>query len=207
MPTHSPASTLSRRALLALAALPAGLARPAFAQGAGAAFALVKSTGDQLVAIVNGPGTAAEKRPKLRQVIEANVDIDEIARFVLGRFWRIATPEQQKQYTPLFRDVLILNISSKIGDYQGVKFTMGATHARDDGEHVMTIVERPNNPPANVEWVVANAARNVKIIDVIAEGTSMRLTQRSDYSSYLSRNNNNVQALIDALRQQAAENK
>jgi len=205
MSTQSPA--FSRRALLALAILPAGLARPVLAQGSGAASALVKSTGEQLVAIVNGPGTVAEKRPKLRQVIEANLDIDEIARFALGRFWRTATPEQQKQYVPLFHDVMILNISGRLGDYQGVKFTLGTTHARDDGEHVMTIVERPNNPPTNVEWVVASTARPPKIIDVIAEGTSMRLTQRSDYSSYLSRNNNNVQALIDALRQQAVQNK
>jgi phospholipid transport system substrate-binding protein len=205
MSTQSPA--FSRRALLALAALPAGLARPAFAQGGGAASALVKSTGDQLVAIVNGPGTLAEKQPKLRRVIEANIDVDEIARFVLGRFWRTATPEQQKQYTLLYHDVLILNISGNLGDYNGVKFTLGTTHARDDGEHVMTIVERPNNPPTNVEWVVASTAKSPKIIDVIAEGTSMRLTQRSDYSSYLSRNNNNVQALIDAMRQQAAQNK
>jgi phospholipid transport system substrate-binding protein len=42
------------------------------------------------------------------------------------------------------------------------------------------------------------------VIDVIAEGTSLRLTQRCDYASFLSRNGNNVQALIDALRQQAA---
>jgi len=200
-------STVSRRALLAFVAVPAGFVRAAFAQGSGTASALVKSTGDQLVAIVNGPGTIAEKRPKLRAVIEANVDVDEIGRFALGRFWRVATPEQQKQYLPLFHDVLILNISGNLGDYQGVKFTMDGARARDDGEHVMTRVERPNNPPANVEWVVANSGRGAKIIDVIAEGTSMRLTQRSDYSSYLSRNNNNVQALIDALRQQAVQNK
>jgi phospholipid transport system substrate-binding protein len=39
---------------------------------------------------------------------------------------------------------------------------------------------------------------------VIAEGTSLRLTQRSDYAAFLSRNGNSVQALIDALKQQAA---
>ena len=43
-----------------------------------------------------------------------------------------------------------------------------------------------------------------KIIDVIAEGMSMRLTQRSDYASFLTRNNGNVGALILALQRQAA---
>jgi phospholipid transport system substrate-binding protein len=37
---------------------------------------------------------------------------------------------------------------------------------------------------------------------MLAEGTSLRLTQRDDYYSYLARNNNSVQALIDAMRRQ-----
>jgi phospholipid transport system substrate-binding protein len=55
-----------------------------------------------------------------------------------------------------------------------------------------------------VNWLVSSSGGSFKIIDVIVEGTSLRLTQRSDYYSYLSHNNDNVQALIDALKQQAA---
>ena len=44
------------------------------------------------------------------------------------------------------------------------------------------------------------------MVDVIAEGTSLRLTQRSDYAAFLSHNNNNIQALIDAMKQQIASN-
>ncbi len=40
---------------------------------------------------------------------------------------------------------------------------------------------------------------------MVAEGTSLRLTQRSDYASYLSRNNNNIDALITAMQQQVAQ--
>jgi phospholipid transport system substrate-binding protein len=69
---------------------------------------------------------------------------------------------------------------------------------------VSTAVERPNNPPTNVDWIISNSANAPKIIDVIAEGTSLRLTQRQDYASYLTRNNNSVDALIDAMRQQIA---
>jgi phospholipid transport system substrate-binding protein len=70
---------------------------------------------------------------------------------------------------------------------------------------VSTVVERPNNPPTNVDWVVSNPGSDPKIIDVVAEGTSLRLTQRQDYASYLSHNNNSIDALIDAMRQQVAE--
>jgi phospholipid transport system substrate-binding protein len=67
------------------------------------------------------------------------------------------------------------------------------------------VVERPSNPPTNVDWIVSNPSSDPKVIDVVAEGTSLRLTQRQDYASYLTHNNNNIDALINAMRQQVAE--
>ncbi len=204
---------LTRRTLLQLtgaasmlALLGPVLAGPALAQSAQQAAAFVKSTGDALVGVVNGSGSVADKRRQLQQVIDNNVDVDEIARFCLGRFWHQATPEQQQQYIGLFHEVLLNNITAKLGEYQGVRFTMGRTQEREDTAVVSTTVERPNNPPTQVDWIVSNASGRPKIIDVVAEGTSLRLTQRSDYASYLSRNGNNVNALIEAMRQQAAQN-
>jgi phospholipid transport system substrate-binding protein len=203
---------LTRRTLLqltgaasVLALLGPVLVGPALAQSAHQATAFIESTGDALVAVVNGPGSLPDKRRQLQQVIDSNVDVDEIARFCLGRFWHQATPEQQRQYVSLFHEVLLNNITAKLGDYQGVRFNMGRTQEREDTDVVGTTVERPNNPPTQVDWIVSNATGHPKIIDVVAEGTSLRLTQRSDYASYLSRNGNNVKALIDAMRQQAAQ--
>ena len=169
------------------------------------ASAFVKATGDKLVAVVNGPGTAREKRATLTRVIEAAVAVDDVARFCLGRFWRVASPDQQRRYTQLFHQVLVTNITAKLGEYQGVRFTMGRAQQRDDTTVVATVVERPNNPPTNVDWIISDAAQDPKIIDVIAEGTSLRLTQRSDYASYLSHNNDSVDALINAMQQQVSQ--
>jgi phospholipid transport system substrate-binding protein len=183
-----------------------GLARPAFAQGAAeAASAFVKSIGDKLVAVVNGPESGREKRAKLATIIDGAVDVDGVARFCLGRFWSNASADQQQRYTELFHQVLVNNITAKLGEYRGVRFTMGRTQMRDDNAAVSTVVERPNNPPTNVDWIISNPTTSPKIIDVIAEGTSLRLTQRQDYASYLNRNNDNIDALINAMRQQVAQ--
>ena len=56
-----------------------------------------------------------------------------------------------------------------------------------------------------MEWIISEATGSPKIVDVVAEGTSLRLTQRSDYAAFLARNNNNVQALIDAMRHQISQ--
>ena len=74
------------------------------------------------------------------------------------------------------------------------------------GENTLvgTVINRPNAPAANVKWVVDTSAGAPKIVDVIAEGTSMRLTQRNDYASYLSQHGNSIDALIAALKKQLA---
>ena len=203
MPNRRNLLILTASSLLAVSGR---LIRPALAQASpGRASDFIRGIGDQLVAVVNGPGSDREKRQKLTDIIDSGVDVDGVARFCLGRFWRSASPEQQRRYMELFHQVLVNNITSKLGEYQGVHFTMGRSQRRDDngGDHV--VVERPNNPPTNVDWIISSASGSPRIIDVVAEGTSLRLTQRSDYASYLSRNNNNIDALINAMSQQVAQ--
>ena len=182
------------------------LSRPARAQAvAQRATDFIKSVGDQLVAVVNGTAPESQKRAQLTRIIDSVVDVDGVARFCLGRFWRNASAQQQQNYTTLFHQVLVNNITSKLGDYRGVSFVMGRSQMRDENAVVSTVVNRPNNPPTNVDWIVSTPSSEPKIIDVVAEGTSLRLTQRQDYASYLSHNNDSIDALINAMRQQVAQ--
>ncbi len=156
-----------------------------------------------LLAIVNNPAPIASKRADLTRIVEQAVDVPAVARFTLGRYWRTATPQQQAEYLKLFRNVLVKNVTGNLGDYQGVTYTIEPAVRRQTDFAVPTVVNRPGQSPSRVEWVV-DAEGPPKLIDIVAEGTSLRLTQRSDYSSFISRNGNSVQALIDALRRQAA---
>ena len=178
--------------------------RPARAQVVERASAFVKQMGDRLTAVVNGPGGLAEKRRALAQILDGAVDVDGVAKFCLGRFWRTASAEQQARYLAAFRDVLTANISSRLGEYKGVRLTVVRGRPQEQDALVTTTVERPNSPPTAVDWLIGQPAANPKIIDVVAEGTSLRLTQRQDYAAFLSRNNNEVGALIAAMQQQAA---
>jgi phospholipid transport system substrate-binding protein len=206
---------LSRRTFLTQAAAAAALVgamvalriRPALAQPTTqAAVAFVQTTGNALVGTINGTLSAPAKRAELARIIDGAVDVNGVAQFCLGRFWRSATSQEQQEYMRLFHSVLVNNISAKLGEYQGVRFSIGRAQERDDNVVVTTTVERPNSAPTDVDWVISGSNGNPKIIDVVAEGTSLRLTQRSDYAAYLTRNNNSVQALIDAMRQQIAQN-
>jgi phospholipid transport system substrate-binding protein len=194
-----------RRPFLIFAAVATLLPFKVRAQGSEKATAFVKSTGDRLVTIVNGPGSAASKRAAMSQILNADVDVDGIGRFCLGRYWRQATPDQQKRYLALFHEVLVTNITAKLGEYQGVTFTMGRSKLQDDEAVVSTTVVRPDNPPTAVDWIISNPSTEPRIVDVVAEGTSLRLTQRQDYASYLVHNNNNIDALIAAMKNQVSQ--
>lgn len=191
---------LTRRTLFVLAASSTLAGAPrAWAQDP---TGFVVQLGNQLTAVVNGPGSYADKKVRLAPLIEQAVDVDGIARFCLGRFWRTATPEQQAQYQALFRQVLLSNVFGKLGEFQGVTFTPTQTTQTPEGTSVGTVIRRPNQQPNNVQWIVATVDGRPKIVDVRAEGTSLRLTQRNDYSAFLQRNNSNVDALIGAMRGQ-----
>jgi phospholipid transport system substrate-binding protein len=206
-----PGLTLTRRSLLLLGVAFGSVAAlrvpPAAAQQAGpteaVALAFVRQTADSILHIINDSQDLAAKQKQLLPLIDQDVDVDGIARFCLGRFWNRATPQQQQQYTTLFHSVLVNSITGRLGDYAGVTIDIGKAHAQGgDGVVVATTITRPNNAPASVDWLITSHNGQTKIADMIAENTSLRVTQRDDYASFLGQHGGDVKALIDALRKQ-----
>ena len=198
---------LTRRTLLACSVATAAvlaLHPAAWAQAAPEATRFVEEFGSALVSIIDGPGSYDAKKRQLQPVVERSTDVDGIARFCLGRFWITATPQQQTEYLQLFHTVLMTNIFGKLGEFQGVTFAPTTTVQRDRDFLVGTLIKRPNQQPNNVQWDVTYINGEPKIVDVIAEGVSIRQTQRSDYAAYMSRNGNNVDALLKAMQGQIA---
>jgi phospholipid transport system substrate-binding protein len=183
----------------------AGLARPAQAQmDIGRAANFIQTTGQELVAAINDQTRdLAARRQQVAAVLRRAVDVEGVGRFILGRWWRTASPQEQREYLRLFEETLIRNLSSRFGEYQGVRFGLGRSQQRTgDDVLVNTIIEQPNSAPFSLDWRVGEVGGQPRVVDVIAEGTSLRLTQRSEYSSVIQRNNGSVQALLDAMRGQ-----
>jgi phospholipid transport system substrate-binding protein len=205
------ANMLTRRAAIrmtaafAVVAAPSGLVRRAWAAPGEQAVDFIKITSDQLVAIVNGADSAQDKRRRLQAVIDTAVGVEDIARFCLGRFWATAPRDQQAQYVTLFGELLVTEIAAHLGEYQGVRVTVESARTNEGTEIVLSIVARPNNPATQVDWVVSTATGAPKIVDLLAGGTSMRMTQSADFSAYLSHHQYSVQQLIEGMRLQLAQ--
>ncbi len=186
----------------ALAATAGGRARAQAADPTRAA-QFIQSTGQELVAALNSNAPLAQRRQQVAAILRRAVDVEGVGRFILGRWWRQASPAEQQEYMRLFEETLIRNLSARFGEYQGVRFSLGRAQQRtEDDVLVNTIIERPNIAPFSLDWRVGDVNGQPKVVDVIAEGTSLRLTQRSEYSAVVQRNNGQVSALLAAMRNQ-----
>ena len=193
---------LPRRAALTLSL--ATIAPGVRAQDAAQAAPFIQQAGTELASLIAASDGVADRRRRLVPFLERVVDVDGVGRFCLGRFWSVATPEQRAEYLKLYRLVLVNGVAAQLGEYrQGeVRVITARPDKREDGIYVPTTVERPGNKPNRVVWVVVPSGGTFRITDVIAEGISLRLTQRSDYVAFLSRNGNDIDVLLRAMQTQ-----
>ncbi|MDE2007141.1 MAG: ABC transporter substrate-binding protein [Rhodospirillales bacterium] len=171
--------------------------------------AFIRAAGNDLSGIIGADTAPAEKRRRLADFLDRAVDIPAVARFCLGRFWRRATPAEQARYLTLYRGILLESVLARVGEYrhpeaQGMAVAIGRPDTREGDIYVPTTVTRPGQPPAAVTWVVRPEPGGPRIVDLIAEGTSLRITVRADYASFLNRHDDSIAALLDAMARQVS---
>lgn len=136
-----------------------------------------------------------------RALLNKNFDLNTIARFSLGRHWRSATKTQRDEYLRLFKRMIVDVYSNRFNEYQGQNIEV--LGSRQEGERdilVQSKLWQVNGPDIKIDWRVRQRDGRYRIIDIIVEGVSMALTQRSDFSSVVQRGGGNIEALLVHLR-------
>lgn len=143
---------------------------------------------------------------KFRALLVKGVDLPRVGRFVLGKNWRRASPEQQKEYQSLFSEYVIASYAGRLKEYTQSEVTVLHAADTDNGEYlVSSIVKQPGNPaPIRVEWRVREADGQLRVIDLILEGISMALSQRSEFASLILNNGGDISILLARLRDVAS---
>jgi phospholipid transport system substrate-binding protein len=198
---------MSRRLLLTGFAGLASFPARAQSMDISRATTFVNKAGQDLVTAINDPRlNLTQRRDKVASILRTAIDIEGTGRFILGRYVRQASPAELQDYLKLFDEVIIRNLSARFGEYRGVKFSLGRSQQRTEEDAlVSTLIERPNSPSFTLDWRVAEINGQPRVVDVIAEGTSLRLTTRSEYAAVIQRNNGRVASLLDAMRGQIAQ--
>ena len=155
--------------------------------------------------IINNKADPVERRSQFAQLFHDDFDAPGIARFVSGRYWRTASQEDQQEFLTLFDDYVVFVYTARLGDFGGGTFTILGSRSDDDGAIVSTAVSSPGSTsPLKIDWRLVAHNGAYKISDVIVEGISMSVTQRSEFASVVQRNGGQLHSLIALMREKTA---
>lgn len=164
----------------------------------------VKSTAERGLSFLSKPNsTMDEKKDEVRKLLGGSFDMDTIARFSLGRYWNTASASQQKEYTALFRKMVVNVYVQRFGEYKGQKFEVKSARPVGNGDFLVTSVIVPADGGDNiqVDWRVRNKSGANKIVDVLVAGVSMSVTQRADFASVIQQGGGNIDSLLKYLKE------
>jgi phospholipid transport system substrate-binding protein len=174
----------TRIAALALAAL---IAFPALAQES--PDQTVKRVSEETVqAIKADPKIIAGDAARIREVIEQkllpNFDFTRMTALAMGRNWKQATPEQQKQLTDEFRTLLVRTYSNALTQYRDEKIEVRPLRADANASEVTVRSEvvRPGRPPVQIDYGMTKSPQGWKAYDVIVGGVSLVSNYRDEFN-------------------------
>ena len=186
-------------ALLLLLALTA-----AQAQEQEAPDALVKRVAeDTLSAIRADKDLQAGNPAKVKQLIESKLvphfDTARMTALAMGRNWRSATPEQQKQLTEQFQSLLIRTYSNALTNYRDNKMTYRPLRMNpgDTDVIVRTEVTQPGQAPVQIDYSMEKTADGWKAYDVVVAGVSLVTNYRDEFNDMVKKSG--IDGLIKAL--------
>ncbi len=188
-------------AAMLLAALFAGQARAQAAQDAGRFLAeLTGRAVDQLTE----PGLSDdEQERRFRGLIGEGFDIPAIGRFVLGRYWRRASEAERAAFLVTFEDLIVHRFLPLFAEYSGEKISVGVARPYKNNLNFINVSSkllRDEGEPVHIDWRIRRRDDGYRIVDIVAEGISIAVTLRSEYTSVLKQNGGDVGALARKLR-------
>lgn len=185
--------------------LSAGLTAGALvARAATAPDELVRQTADEVISQLTENRDALEKNPeKLYQMVNDIVlphfDFERMSRFVLGKHWRDATPEQQEKFVAQFKTLLVRTYATALFEYTGQEIVYKPfRHEEGDKKAVVkTEIQPADGPAIPIEYALAQRGEQWKVFDVRIDGLSLVTNYRSQYGRIIQ--NEGVDELIASL--------
>lgn len=143
--------------------------------------------------------TEAERQEAFRELLYDGFDVNFIAKLVLGRHIRTASPDQLREYQKLFPGYIINSFARRIGDYGNEKLVITGTVPTGKRDlFVRTQIVRPNGEPILADWRIRKVKDAFQIVDIKVEGISLAVTQRDEFASIIERKG--FDGLLETLR-------
>jgi phospholipid transport system substrate-binding protein len=129
-----------------------------------------------------------------------HVDFQRMTALAAGRFWREATPEQQKQLTNEFRTLLVFTYSGAISQIRDQKLEfkpMRGDPSDTEVEVRSQVVQPRGGDPIQLNYRLAKSPNGWKIYDVNVLGAWLVETYKGNFAAEISKGG--IDGLIKTL--------
>ena len=174
---------------------------PAEAQAADAS-TFVANLAERAIPVLTRPEIPERDRERqFRGLLREGFDLQLVARLVLGRYWNQANPTEQAEFVKLLESYLVQLYAARFADFQNVRLHVEGARSDQSGYVVRSNLIRPQGPPVPIDWRVEQPHGRMVITDLVVEGVSMVITQRSEFASVIRQRGGQVEGLLQVLRQ------
>ena len=143
-----------------------------------------------------------QKIEKLKSIAKETVDIKGIGFYTLGSKRKSLNEEEKKKYSLLFEEYFLKSFASRLAEYTNPEIDVTNKEVLNENYTIVNSVLKATNerPEINIDWrIYTKNPENPLIRDLIIEGLSLARTQKEEFASVLSSNENNIEALFKVL--------
>lgn len=151
--------------------------------------------------------TAQERSDAFGALFLQSVDIDLLARAMLGRHFRAATPAQRQTYMEVMTAYILDAFYNRMRQFGFQKTNVvGTSPAPGKRGHVFvkTMVDRDEGQPIIADWRVKKKDGKFYIVNLEIEGINLVITNREYFAERI-RALGGIDGLIEELRADIAE--
>lgn len=164
----------------------------------------VQSTVNRASKILSENLSKKEKIDELKLIAEETVDINGIGFYTLGSIRKSLDDNQKKKYSKLFREYFLKSFSSRLSEYTNPEIDVFDREVLSKNYTIVNSVLKGTSerPEVKIDWrVYTKNPENPLIRDLIIEGLSLARTQKEEFASILSSNNNDINVLFKTLEE------
>ena len=164
----------------------------------------VQSTVNRASEILSKNISKEEKISGLKIIAKETVDIRGIGFYSLGSTRKVLNENQKQKYFDLFENYFLKSFSSRLSEYTNPKIEVQGKNVINKNYTIVKsiLVGSTDRPEVKIDWRIYTKNPDDPLIrDLIIEGLSLARTQKEEFASVLSSNDNDMNALFKTLEE------
>jgi len=196
-------SDISRRILIATGVAGAALLAlpmPAQALTEARARALIDQVVSDINQVISSGRPLARMITDFERIFTRYADVSIIARSTLGADANRASAAQLRAYTEAFRGYVARKYGKRFNEFIGGRIEVRDVRQVKSWHEVRSMAYLRGESPFEVNFLVSDRSGQDKFFDMVIEGISLRLSERTEIGAMLDRRNGDINALIEDLK-------